>query len=63
MQETINEINAQTYYLPYQVIASLILALGGFFVGLILAWIIWGHNKARAAAVQAKNEELKARLD
>ena len=60
--ETINEVSAQTYYLPFQVIASLILALGGFLVGLILAWISWGHNKARVRKIQAKNAELKARL-
>lgn len=56
-------VNAQTFYLPYQVMASLLLALVGVTLGALFAWIFWGHGKRKFVKLERENVKLKEKLE
>lgn len=55
MKESLIDSEALSYYLPLQVLASLLLALIPLLIGLFLAWLIWGHNKRRVIKFKREN--------
>ena len=61
--EVINDTGAHTFYLPYQILASSLLALAGFLIGLLLAWIILGRYRSRVTQQEKRNAELRALRD
>ncbi|RFC48827.1 MAG: hypothetical protein DVB23_000353 [Verrucomicrobia bacterium] len=48
------------YYWVHQVLASAIWGLGFFFVGLLLAALLWGGARRRANAQRIANQKLLA---
>jgi len=62
MPETITEISAHSYYLPYQLLASFLLASAGMIVGLLLAWMLWGNRKSQVEMMKIRKEKLAAEL-
>jgi len=63
MNEVVNETGALSYYLPHQIIASLIIALLPLLIGMFLAWLIWGRRKNRVFEMEKSNAELTARIN
>jgi tryptophan-rich sensory protein len=63
MNETYSDALAHDYYLPYQLIASLLWAVLFILAGLALAWLIWGQCRRHLEAIKARNLRLQAEVD
>lgn len=55
-------IGPKIYYLLFQITASLLIAVIGIVIGLLVAWLIWGRRKWRIIEAEKRIAELNALL-
>ena len=57
MNDAITE--AHNFYLPFQILASSVLAVFFWLIGLLLAWLIWGRSKRQAIELDKENSKFR----
>ncbi len=55
----INDLDTDRFYLFHQLTASLLIALAGMLLGLLIAWLLLGRNKRLLKQVQLENQRLQ----
>jgi len=53
---------AAQYYWTHQFLASFLLGIGCFLLGLIVGAVLWAGRKKKSLKLEAKNEELRREI-